>query len=71
MIEDDQAQSIVRGVIGLASGSGRKVVAEGVERDAQALRLTDLGCDFAQGYLYSPPQPAEVMLEWLRSRQDG
>jgi len=71
MIEDEQAQSIVRGVIGLASGSGRQVVAEGVEREDQALRLGELGCDFAQGYFYSPPQPAELMIEWLRSRENG
>jgi EAL domain-containing protein (putative c-di-GMP-specific phosphodiesterase class I) len=71
MIEDERAQSIVRGVIGLASGSGRKVVAEGVERETQALRLRELGCDFAQGYFYSPPQPAELMLAWLQSWHHG
>ena len=71
MIEDEQAQSIVRGVIGLAAGSGRQVVAEGVEREDQALLLRELGCDFAQGYLYAPPQPSELLLEWLQSHPPG
>jgi EAL domain-containing protein (putative c-di-GMP-specific phosphodiesterase class I) len=27
--------------------------------------------DFAQGYFYSPPQPAELMLAWLQSWHHG
>ena len=34
-----------------------KIVAEGVEREDQADRLRDLGCDLLQGYHFSKPKP--------------
>jgi len=37
---------------------GLRIVAEGVEDEAQLSRLADLGCDYAQGYLISRPLPA-------------
>ena len=52
---------IVGAVVGLAHALGLEVVAEGVETEAQLAELRDLGCDFAQGYLFSrPAPPAEV-----------
>ncbi len=39
---------------------GLKVVAEGVETAAQRDFLRGVGCDFAQGYLYSQPVPPEA-----------
>jgi diguanylate cyclase (GGDEF)-like protein len=63
--KDDEA--IARAIISLASGLGVKVVAEGVETAAQERRLMEFGCDFGQGFLYSPALPmAEVERQWLR-----
>jgi diguanylate cyclase (GGDEF)-like protein/PAS domain S-box-containing protein len=45
---------ILAKVIELAHELGMSVVAEGVERPEQAEILRDLGCDFAQGFLWSP-----------------
>jgi diguanylate cyclase (GGDEF)-like protein len=44
---------------------GLRVVAEGVETDAQLAQLRDLGCDGAQGYLFSQPMPEEGVYSLL------
>jgi EAL domain-containing protein (putative c-di-GMP-specific phosphodiesterase class I) len=54
---DAQADAIVRGVLGLASGLGLPVVAEGVESAYQLDRLRAEGCFAVQGYLIGRPQP--------------
>src|SRR5437773_3030496 len=52
------AATIVTSTIELGHSMGLKVVAEGVEEPAAWNLLRRLGCDFAQGYLISPPLPA-------------
>jgi EAL domain-containing protein (putative c-di-GMP-specific phosphodiesterase class I) len=49
--------SIVQAIISLAHGLGLKVVAEGVETQAQLDALRSLGCDQYQGYYFSPALP--------------
>ena len=46
-------------IIVMAHKLGFKVIAEGVETEAQRDLLTAAGCDYAQGYLYSKPVPPE------------
>jgi EAL domain-containing protein (putative c-di-GMP-specific phosphodiesterase class I) len=46
----------------------RKVIAEGIEEPEQAKALTDLGCAYGQGFLYSRPVPAGDIDEMLQSR---
>ena len=48
---------IVRAIVGLGRGLGKVVVAEGIETEAQALQLRQLGCQLGQGYLYGRPVP--------------
>lgn len=50
--------AIVSAVIELGHAFGLLVVAEGVERPSQHAALVAMGCDFGQGYLWSPPVPA-------------
>ena len=50
-----ESDEIVRTIVRLAHDLGISVIAEGVERDAQLRLLRDVGCDFAQGYLFSKP----------------
>ena len=63
--EEDEA--IVRSTIELAHSLGIRVVAEGVETEAILVRLTDLGCDMAQGYWLSRPFPTQQLTSWLRT----
>jgi EAL domain-containing protein (putative c-di-GMP-specific phosphodiesterase class I) len=55
---DDEDDGIVSAVVALAANLGLRSIAEGVETDAQLDRLRELGCDQAQGYLFSRPVPA-------------
>jgi EAL domain-containing protein (putative c-di-GMP-specific phosphodiesterase class I) len=48
-------------MLALGKSLGVTVTAEGVESAAAAARLRDMGCDFAQGYHYSPPVPASAV----------
>jgi EAL domain-containing protein (putative c-di-GMP-specific phosphodiesterase class I) len=57
--ENVKDATIVAAVVALAHAFGIPAIAEGVETPSQAAQLTDLGCDFAQGYLWGKPQPAD------------
>ena len=57
--------SIVEAIIAMAHGLKVGVVAEGVETDEQAAVLTRLGCQLAQGHLFSEPVGAERIAEML------
>jgi len=48
-------QRLVRSVTELCREQGTKVIGEGVESEAEASVLVDLGCDFLQGYLIARP----------------
>jgi diguanylate cyclase (GGDEF)-like protein len=54
---DADDASVVTAVIAVAHSLGLRVVAQGVESEAQVALLRSLGCDFVQGYLWSPPLP--------------
>ena len=56
---------IVRTIIVLAHNLGLEVIAEGVETATDAERLRALGCEYAQGYFYSPPLEPEQATEVL------
>ena len=48
---------IVTGIITLAHSLGHHVVAEGVETAEHVRILTELGCEYAQGYHFARPRP--------------
>ncbi len=57
---------LIHAVIDLAKKLNLRTVAEGVETREQAAILTELGCDYAQGYLYSKPVSARQCRALLR-----
>jgi diguanylate cyclase (GGDEF)-like protein/PAS domain S-box-containing protein len=65
MIEDDE---IIRTILTLGRNLGLKVIAEGVETAEQAARLRELGCEFAQGYLFSVPVNSQQATDLLAAQ---
>jgi EAL domain-containing protein (putative c-di-GMP-specific phosphodiesterase class I) len=59
---------LCKAIIVMAHQLGLKVVAEGVETAAQADWLIRAGCDYAQGFYYARPMPAEAFEAELRQR---
>ena len=62
---DSEDVAITTAVIALGRSMQMKVVAEGVETQAQADLLRKLGCDEMQGYLLARPMPAADLAQWL------
>jgi len=59
--------TIVSAIIGLAKNLGMTTVAEGVETLGQVEILRSLGCDFCQGFYFSPAQSAATLVPLLTS----
>lgn len=66
---DLRAAAIATSVIALGHRMGLRVVAEGVESQAQLFYLAQHDCDEMQGYHFSRPLPAQGVLELLRGYQ--
>jgi diguanylate cyclase (GGDEF)-like protein len=64
--DDDQADALVSAIISLAHSSGLRTVAENVETHVQADRLTELGCDLAQGFFFHRPLDADELVALLK-----
>ncbi|HMT60972.1 MAG TPA: EAL domain-containing protein [Microthrixaceae bacterium] len=61
---DPTADSIVRSIIDLGRNLNLGIIAEGVETEQAAQTLIDMGCRFAQGYLYSRPLEVRAFEHW-------
>jgi diguanylate cyclase (GGDEF)-like protein/PAS domain S-box-containing protein len=62
---EQERTAIVEAIIGMARALSLDVIAEGVENEAQLSELRRLGCDYAQGHLFSRPLPAEKISAML------
>jgi EAL domain-containing protein (putative c-di-GMP-specific phosphodiesterase class I) len=60
---------ILRSIIALAHDLGMDVVAEGAETDSDAVELYQLGCEYAQGYVFGEPATAEAARKILLNEQ--
>ncbi|MFY0676347.1 MAG: bifunctional diguanylate cyclase/phosphodiesterase [Neptuniibacter sp.] len=63
---DDQDRTLVEVIIKMGQTLGIKVVAEGVEEEAQLELLKQFGCDYVQGYLLGKPMPYDQFVELLK-----
>jgi PAS domain S-box-containing protein len=69
MDSDPETHEIVRIIVMLAHNLGLKVVAEGVETQGQLDLLKHLGCERAQGYLFSKPVDHKTILKLLETNR--
>ncbi len=65
LAEDPRSIAIVRSTVALAHSLGADLVAEGVEDQATLQALRRYGCNITQGYVHTPPLPAEELLAWI------
>lgn len=66
MLGDPDSRAIVRAILSLATALGMQTTAEGIESEALAIALGELGCTYGQGFYYSEAMPAEDALTyWL------
>jgi diguanylate cyclase (GGDEF)-like protein/PAS domain S-box-containing protein len=59
---------ILRSIIALAHDLGMDVVAEGAETDSDAVELSQLGCEYAQGFLFGEPMPPERARDLIQTQ---
>lgn len=64
---DESDAQIAQAIIAMAQSLKLKVVAEGVETEAQLRFFRERSCDYAQGYLISPAIPADKFADFVRS----
>lgn len=69
VLEDRSDQSIVQTIISLAQTLELDVIAEGVEKNEQAMFLKSIKCNKAQGYFYSEPLPADMAEQLLNEHK--
>jgi EAL domain-containing protein (putative c-di-GMP-specific phosphodiesterase class I) len=69
LCEDPVPTKLVSTVIELAHTMGLQTIAEGVETDQQLDALRNMGCDYAQGFLFSPALSPDDVTQWLHDRQ--
>jgi diguanylate cyclase (GGDEF)-like protein/PAS domain S-box-containing protein len=63
---ESNKQGIVQAIVDLAHNLEMDAIAEGVEADFQLQHLRRLGCEAAQGYLFSPALPVDEATEFIR-----
>ncbi len=57
--------AICEAIVAMAHRLGLEVIAEGVETEEELARVRDIGCDFAQGYLFAQPLEQAAATDWL------
>ncbi len=65
LARDPRSVAIVRSTVALARSLGADLVAEGVEDETTLEALRRYGCTITQGFVHSPPLPADQLRHWI------
>ncbi len=66
--EQREFTAVLGAIVSLANALNLSVIAEGVETTEQLVQLQSMGCEFAQGYLFAKPLPADEATSMLEKR---
>ncbi|XKH00982.1 EAL domain-containing protein [Marinobacter nauticus] len=67
VLKETEDASLVRAIINMAHSLGLRVIAEGVEEEAQSHFLQTEGCDCSQGFFYGRPMSTQAFSHWLQT----
>jgi diguanylate cyclase (GGDEF)-like protein/PAS domain S-box-containing protein len=67
----DDSLAIIHAIVALADALGMSTTAEGVESAGQVAKLRNAGCTQIQGYIFSPPRPANDIIAMFEQRLEG
>lgn len=71
MRTNSAADAIIRSAIMMGHEMNLKIIAEGIETQADLDHLKKLGCDYGQGYHISRPMPVELATSWLDAKRSN
>lgn len=67
MVNDKNDAAIAKAVVNLGHSLSLTVLAEGIETKTQLDLVREFSCDYAQGYYFSKPLPAEELIDYMIS----
>lgn len=70
-IEDAEALTVLYHTVNMLKALDKEIVVEGVENEAMEKLLTEMGCNYLQGFLYSKPVPQEQFIAFLREKNSA
>ncbi|MBW3096924.1 putative bifunctional diguanylate cyclase/phosphodiesterase [Pseudohoeflea coraliihabitans] len=65
---DERQAILLNSIVTLAKNLDMEIVAEGVANESDAAVLAEMGCDYAQSFIYGPPIGADAALRLLKER---
>ena len=65
VVADESARALVSSIIGIGKNLGMTIVAEGVESNEHARLVTEMGCDYLQGFFFGKPMCAADLRDRL------
>jgi EAL domain-containing protein (putative c-di-GMP-specific phosphodiesterase class I) len=61
----NKAEAVIEAIVSLGKSLDYRIIAEGIENEAQAKFLESIGCDIAQGFLYAKPLEVAPLQQWV------
>jgi EAL domain-containing protein (putative c-di-GMP-specific phosphodiesterase class I) len=61
----NKAEAVIQAIVSLGKSLDYRLIAEGIETEAQAAYLKNIGCDIAQGFLFARPLEAQALEQWV------